>query len=59
MFDGLMCYQAIIIGIFRGVLSFVISVKYINESSYVPFYMEEMASSCLHLFFLEISYYHI
>ena len=46
MFDRLMCHQAIIIGIFGGVLSFVSSVKYIKESSYVPCYMEEMARSC-------------
>ena len=39
-------HQAIIIGIFGGVLSFVSFVKYIKESSYVPCYMEEMARSC-------------
>jgi len=44
--ERLMCYQAIIIGLFGGVLSFISSVKYIKESSYVPCYMEEMSRSC-------------
>ena len=44
--DRLMCYQAIAIGIFGGVLSFVSSVKYIKESNYVPCYIEEMARTC-------------
>ena len=46
IFERIMCYQAIIIGLFGGVLSFISSIKYIQESSFVPCYMEEMARSC-------------
>jgi vesicular inhibitory amino acid transporter len=46
IFERIMCYQAIIIGLFGGVLSFISSIKYIQESSYVPCYMQEMARSC-------------
>ena len=44
--ERIMCYQAIIIGLFGGVLSFISSIKYIKESSYVPCYMQEMERSC-------------
>jgi len=44
--ERIMCYQAIIIGLFGGVLSFISSIKYIQESSYVPCYMQEMERSC-------------
>ena len=44
--ERIMCYQAIIVGLFGGVLSFISSIKYIQESSYVPCYMQEMERSC-------------
>ena len=42
----IVCIQAILVGAFGGVLSFVSSVQYIVESDYVPCYIEEMPSEC-------------
>ena len=42
----ILCIQAILIGVFGGVLSFISSVQYIVESDYVPCYIEEMPSEC-------------
>ena len=44
--EWLLCCQAITVGILGGVLSFVSSIKYIRESSYVPCYIEEMERTC-------------
>ena len=41
-----LCIQAIIVGIFGGVLSFISSVQYIVDSEYVPCYVEEMGHEC-------------
>ena len=42
----ILCIQAIIVGIFGGVLSFISSVQYIVDSEYVPCYIEEMGHEC-------------
>ena len=42
----ILCIQAIIIGAFGGVLSFISSVEYIVESDYIPCYIQEMGHDC-------------
>jgi len=42
----ILCIQAIIVGAFGGVLSFISSIQYIIESEYVPCYIQEMGHEC-------------
>jgi len=42
----ILCIQAIVVGIFGGVLSFISSINYITESEYVPCYTQEMPHEC-------------
>ena len=42
----ILCIQAIIIGAFGGVLSFISSVEYIMNSDYTPCYIKEMGHDC-------------
>ena len=47
-----LCIQAIIIGAFGGVLSFISSIKYIIDSEYVPCYQREMPHECWQIYCL-------
>ena len=42
----ILCIQAIVIGAFGGVLSFISSIQYIIDSEYVPCYIREMPHEC-------------
>ena len=42
----ILCIQAIVVGVFGGVLSFISSINYIRESEYVPCYIREMPHEC-------------
>ena len=42
----ILCIQAIVVGVFGGVLSFISSIQYIIESEYIPCYIQEMGHDC-------------